>query len=76
MSGERDPCRAEPLHARRAALAQYLVVKKWTRWFLIAGSHDADKQYAEDIKRAAQRFGAEVVEEREFKDTGGARTTD
>ena len=52
------------------------MVKKWTRWFLIVGSHDADKQYAEDIKRAAQRFGAEVVEEREFKDTGGARTTD
>jgi ABC transporter substrate binding protein (PQQ-dependent alcohol dehydrogenase system) len=77
-----DQCRANIIHVAPSrsmladALAQYLAVKKWTRWFLIVGSHDADKQYAEDIKRAAQRFGAQIVEEREFKDTGGARTTD
>jgi len=77
-----EQCRANVIHVAPSrsmladALAQYLVVKKWTRWLLIVGSHDADKQYAEDIKRGAQRFGAEVVEEREFKDTGGARTTD
>lgn len=77
-----EECRANVIHVAPSrsmladALAQYLVVKKWTRWFLIVGSHDADKEYAEDIKRSAQRFGAKIVEEREFKDTGGARTTD
>ncbi len=77
-----EQCRANVIHVAPSrsmltdALAQYLVVKKWTRWFLIAGSHDADKEYASDIKRSAMRFGAEIVEEREFKDTGGARTTD
>jgi len=77
-----EQCRANVIHVAPSrsmladALAQYLVVKKWTRWFLIVGSHDADKEYGDDVKRAAQRFGAEIVEEREFKDTGGARTTD
>jgi ABC transporter substrate binding protein (PQQ-dependent alcohol dehydrogenase system) len=58
------------------ALAQYLVWKKWTRWFLIVGSHEADEAYAAAVRRAAKRFGAEIVEERVFADTGGARTTD
>ena len=42
----------------------------------IVGSHPADEAYAAAIRRAAKRFGAEIVEERVFKDTGGARTTD
>jgi ABC transporter substrate binding protein (PQQ-dependent alcohol dehydrogenase system) len=77
-----EDCRANMIHVvpSRAmladALGQYLVWKKWTRWFLIVGSHEADQAYADAIKRAAQRFGAEIVEERVFKDTGGARTTD
>ena len=57
-------------------LAQYLVWKKWRRWFLIHGSHDADKAFASAVRRAAKRFGAKIVEEREFKDTGGTRRTD
>ena len=77
-----DECRANVVHVAPSrsmladALAQYLVVKKWTRWFLIVGSHQADKDYADAMKRAAQRFGAEIVEERVYEDTGGARTTD
>jgi len=77
-----EECRANVIHVAPSramladALAQYLVVKRWTRWFLIVGSHQADQDYAAAIKRAAQRFGAEIVEERVFKDTGGARTTD
>ncbi len=57
-------------------LAQYLVWKKWTRWLLVTGSHERDKLFADAIKRAAKRFGAKIVEERVFKDTGGARRTD
>ncbi|ESR25802.1 ABC transporter substrate-binding protein [Lutibaculum baratangense] len=58
------------------ALAQYLVWKKWPRWFLVTGSHPEDQAYAAAIRRAADRFGGRVVEERVFADTGGARTTD
>src|SRR5208337_5665893 len=31
---------------------------------------------ADALRRSAKRFGAKIVEEREFKDTGGARRTD
>ena len=76
-----EQCRANVIHVAPSrtmladALAQYLVRKNWTRWFLIVGSHPADEEYAAAIRRA-QRFGAEIVEERVFEDTGGARTTD
>ena len=77
-----EECRANVIHVAPSramladALAQYLAWKKWTRWFLIVGSHEADRLYANALKRAATRFGAEIVEERVFQDTGGARTTD
>ena len=58
------------------ALAQYLVWKQWKRWLLVAGSHDTDKLYADALRRAAARFGAKIVQERTFEDTGGARRTD
>lgn len=58
------------------ALAQYLVWKQWKRWLLVAGSHDRDKLYADALRRAASRFGAKIVQERTFEDTGGARRTD
>ena len=58
------------------ALAQFLVWKRWPRWFLVEGSHAADAAFAEALRRAAGRFGGEIVEERVFEDTGGARTTD
>jgi ABC transporter substrate binding protein (PQQ-dependent alcohol dehydrogenase system) len=75
-------CRANVIHTAPSramladGLAQYLVWKKWPRWLLVVGSHESDKLYAAAIKRAAKRFGAKIVDEREFKDTGGARRTD
>jgi ABC transporter substrate binding protein (PQQ-dependent alcohol dehydrogenase system) len=57
-------------------LAQYLVWKQWRRWLLVVGSHDNDKLYADALRRAAARFGAKIVQERVFEDTGGARRTD
>jgi ABC transporter substrate binding protein (PQQ-dependent alcohol dehydrogenase system) len=77
-----ENCRSNVIHVAPSramladALAQYLVWKKWTRWFLIVGSHEADQAYADAVRRAAKRFGGEIVEERVFQDTGGARTTD
>ncbi|MGD0722491.1 MAG: ABC transporter substrate-binding protein [Roseiarcus sp.] len=75
-------CRANVVHVAptRAmladGLAQYLVWKKWRKWLLIVGSHDKDKLFAAALRRAATRFGAKIVDEREFTDTGGARRTD
>lgn len=75
-------CRANVIHVAPTrsmladALAQYLVWKQWKRWLLVVGSHEADKLYAEALRRAATRFGAKIVQERVFEDTGGARRTD
>jgi ABC transporter substrate binding protein (PQQ-dependent alcohol dehydrogenase system) len=75
-------CRANVVHVAPTrsmladALAQYLVWKQWKRWLLVSGSHDNDKLYADALRRAASRFGAKIVQERIFQDTGGARRTD
>lgn len=77
-----EDCRANIVHTApsRAMLAdglgQYLIWKKWSRWLLVTGSHENDKLFAAAIKRSAKRYGAKIVQEREFKDTGGARRTD
>jgi len=75
-------CRANVFHVAPTrsmladGLAQYLVWKKWRKWLLIVGSHDNDKLFADALRHAATRFGGKIVEERTFKDTGGARRTD
>ncbi|RMC35570.1 ABC transporter substrate-binding protein [Paracoccus alkanivorans] len=75
-------CRANtihvaPSHAMLAdGLAQFLMWKKWSRWFLIEGSHPEDTVFANALKRSATKFGAKIVEERLYEDTGGARRTD
>jgi ABC transporter substrate binding protein (PQQ-dependent alcohol dehydrogenase system) len=77
-----EDCRGNVIHTAptRAmladALAQYLVWKQWRRWFLVVGSHAEDKLYADALRRAAKRFGARIVQEKVFEDTGGARRTD
>jgi ABC transporter substrate binding protein (PQQ-dependent alcohol dehydrogenase system) len=77
-----EDCRPNVIHAAPTrsmladALAQYLVFKRWLRWLLVIGSHDPDKLYAQMLRRAAARFGAKIVQERMFEDTGGARRTD
>jgi ABC transporter substrate binding protein (PQQ-dependent alcohol dehydrogenase system) len=74
-------CRANILHilpsrAMRAdALAQYLLKKRWTKLFLLQGNHDEDRWYAEAIKRAATRFGLEIVSEKNWEHTADARRT-
>ncbi|MER8508029.1 ABC transporter substrate-binding protein [Mesorhizobium sp. M0894] len=60
-------CRKNLLHTipSRAmladGLAQYLVWKRWQRWFLLVGTHSADQAMAAAFRRAAQRFGAEIT---------------
>jgi ABC transporter substrate binding protein (PQQ-dependent alcohol dehydrogenase system) len=77
-----EDCRANVIHVAPTrsmladGLAQYLVWKQWKRWLLVVGSHERDKLYADALRRAATRFGAKIVQERKFEDTGGARRTD
>jgi ABC transporter substrate binding protein (PQQ-dependent alcohol dehydrogenase system) len=77
-----EGCRANVFHiipnwAMRAdALAQYLLWKKWRRWFVVAGNTSADKDYLAAIKRAATKFGAKIVAERSYNFDAGSRRTD
>ena len=77
-----EDCRANVIHTAPTrsmladGLAQYLAWKQWRRWLLVVGSHPADKLFADALRRSARRFGARIVQERVFEDTGGARRTD
>jgi ABC transporter substrate binding protein (PQQ-dependent alcohol dehydrogenase system) len=77
-----EDCRANiihiaPDHAMLAdGLAQYLIWKQWRRWFLIKGSHAEDELLAQAYRRAAKKFGAKIIEERLYEDTGGGRRSD
>ena len=57
-------------------LVQYLIWKQWRRWVLVYGSHEGDRLFADALRRAAPRFGGEIIAEKEFKDTGTAKQTD
>lgn len=66
-----------PSRAMKAdALGQYLISKKWTRWVLVYGTNDADKAFADAIRRTAKRYRAEIVEERAYEFKAGSRRTD
>ena len=75
-------CRTSVIHVaptRRMltdALAQYLLTRRWSRWLLVYGSHPGDALLADAYRGSAKRFGARIVEERLFEDTGGARQSD
>ena len=77
-----EDCRANVIHTAPTrsmladALAQYLVWKQWRRWLLVVGSHAEDTLYGDALRRSAKRFGARIVQEKVFEDTGGARRTD
>jgi ABC transporter substrate binding protein (PQQ-dependent alcohol dehydrogenase system) len=66
-----------PSYAMRAdALAQYLIWKKWPRWFVVHGNTPEDQDYVAMIKRSAARFGGKVVAEKLYDLPPGARNTD
>ena len=75
-------CRANLLHTAPSevmlsdAVAQFAIWKKWDEWLLVAGSNPADQARAEAYRQSAAKFGAQIVEERLFEDTGGSRRTD
>jgi ABC transporter substrate binding protein (PQQ-dependent alcohol dehydrogenase system) len=66
-----------PDYAMRAdALAQYLIWKKWPRWFVIRRDTPEDQDYLAQVKRAAARFGGKVVGEKVYDLPPGARNLD
>ena len=74
-------CRSNVLHllpsrAMRAdALAQYMMKKRWDKWFLVIGPNQEDRLFADAIKRAAKRFGMNIVAEKTWEHTYDARRT-
>ena len=80
--GLRGPhCAANVLHllpsrAMRAdALAQFLLAKRWTKWFLVSGPNASDQAYAAAVKRSARRFGGKIVAEKAWAVTFDERRT-
>ena len=75
-------CRSNVFHvipdwAQRAdALGQYLIWKKWPRWFIIRGNTPADQDYLAQVKRTAARFGGKIVGEKVYDLPPGARNLD
>lgn len=78
----RDDCRVNLFHiipsrAMKAdALAQYLVWKRWREWFLVHGTQADDQAMQAALERAAIKFGAEIVETRDYEYEATARRTD
>ncbi|RIZ64886.1 MAG: branched-chain amino acid ABC transporter substrate-binding protein [Methylococcales bacterium] len=76
-----EQCRSNVLHllpnrAMRAdALAQYMLKKRWSKWFLVIGNSPEDRLYADALKRSAKRFGMKIVTEKTWEHTYDARKT-
>ncbi len=74
-----EQCRSNTLHllpsrAMKAdALAQYMMKKRWSKWFLVVGNTPEDTLFATALKRAAKRFGMKIVTEKKWEHTFDAR---
>lgn len=74
-------CRSNVLHilpsrAMKAdALAQYMMKKRWTKWFLVVGTTEQDKLFADSLKRSAKRFGSKIIAEKVWEHTDDAHRT-
>ena len=57
------------------ALAQFLVKKRWRKWFLVTGTLERDQLFAQSIKQSARKFGGKIVEEKQWAFGPDARRT-
>jgi ABC transporter substrate binding protein (PQQ-dependent alcohol dehydrogenase system) len=77
-----EDCRANILHLlpSRAmladALVQYLVAKRWQNLLLVVGHGGGDREFAGDVRHAALKFQARIVQEKPWTFVPGARRTD
>ena len=82
MYKRQEECRPNVFHVipdwamRADALAQYLIWKKWPRWYVLRRDGVEDQDYLAQVKRAAARFGAKVVEDQVYRLPPGARNVD
>jgi ABC transporter substrate binding protein (PQQ-dependent alcohol dehydrogenase system) len=66
-------CRANVMHTAPSramltdALAQFLAFKRWRKLFLIVGPQEADRLYAESVKRSAKKFGLAIAAEKPWE---------
>lgn len=51
---------------RMDGLAQYLTERRWQRVLILQGPRDADERRAEAFRSAAERYGLEIADTREF----------
>lgn len=66
-----------PSRAMRAdALAQYMLKKRWNKWFLVSGQSNEDKLFAEALRHSAKRFGMQIVAEKIWTHSFQERRTD
>ena len=57
------------------ALTQYLVKKKWNKWFLVTGPDANDKEYADALKKSAKKFNIKIKKEKIWDFTADLRRT-
>ncbi len=57
------------------ALTQYLVKKKWKKWFLVVGPKKNDELYADALKKSAKKFNIKIKEEKKWDFTSDLRRT-
>ena len=57
------------------ALTQYLVKKKWKKWFLVTGPKENDRLYAQALKNSAKKFNIKIKEEKTWDFTSDLRRT-
>ena len=57
------------------ALTQYLVKKKWKKWFLVTGPTKNDQLYANALKSSAKKFNIKIKEEKKWDFTSDLRRT-
>jgi len=76
-----ENCRPNVLHTlpTRAmltdALVQFLVRKQWKQILLVAGLTDDDKAYASALEASVAKFGAKIVQRKDWNANGDKRDT-
>lgn len=57
------------------SLTQYLIKKKWNKWFLITGPDNKDREFSEALKKSAIKFNVKIKEERVWDFSSDLRRT-
>ena len=57
------------------ALTQYLVKKKWKKWFLVTGPKKNDQMYSTALKNSAKKFNVKIKEEKIWDFSADLRRT-